>query len=94
MENGSDGEFEDSRDNLAPENQLEPPTSTPEYILGPTEVTAPPQSNTSFISMGGPILSGEVDINQVGDGALSQEDLIEDAKGASNLPSVEYPNKR
>ena len=61
-------------------NQVEPPTSAPEHILGPTEVRVTPQSNTSFISMGGPIPSGEVDINQVGEWVLSQEDLIEDAK--------------
>ena len=72
-------------------NQLEPPTSTPKHIPGPAEVTAPPQSNTSFVSMGGLIPSGEVDINQVGDGALSQEDLIEDAKFYQDV-AINYQN--
>ena len=69
LESGSDGEFEDSRDNLAPVNQIEPPTSLPDTFQVPAEVAAPPQCQIlHFISMGGPIPSGEVDINQVGMG--------------------------
>ena len=78
-ESGSEEEFEDSRDNLDPGNQIEPPTSNPGSIPGSMEVTAPPVPTIS-VSLGGQISSREVDINQIEDGALSQEDLSEDAK--------------
>ena len=37
-ESGTDEEFEDSRDNLAPGSQIKPPSSVPISIPGPVEV--------------------------------------------------------
>ena len=76
----SEEEFEDSGDYLDPGNQIEFPTSVPDPIQRPMEVIEPLVPTTPSVSLGGLIPSGEVDINQVEVGALSQEDLIEDAK--------------
>ena len=62
--NGSEEEFEDSRDYSDSGDQIEPPTSVPDPIPGPAEVTAPLVPTTPSVSLGGPISSGEVDINQ------------------------------
>ena len=66
LESGSEEHFEDSRDNLPPKNQTEPPTSIPNPTPGSGEVAVPlvPMSSSSF---GGPIPSGEVDPNLVED---------------------------
>ena len=67
LESGSEEEFEDSRDNLPPKNQTEPPTSVPNLTPGSAEVTVPlvPMSSSSW---GGPIPSGEVDPDLVENG--------------------------
>ena len=70
-ESGSEEEFQDSRDRLVPENQVEP-IPAPQPTLNPMEVGAP-----LTMAMGGLIPSGEVETNQE---AISPEDLIEDAK--------------
>ena len=74
-ESGSEEEFQDSRDRLVPENQVEP-TPTPQLLLNPLEVVSAPPTMTSA-SMGGPVPSREVDTNQE---VIGHEDLIEDAK--------------
>ena len=80
-ESGSEEEFEDSREVLPSRDQFKPP-SAPVLVPVPAEVTVSTGPMPSS-SLGGPIPSGEVDANLVGEGfddGTLNEDLIEDAK--------------